>query len=236
MQERYLGDSHDYVKYALLRHLHASLDVEIGVNWYLADRSVDHPDNNDGEQRHHLNGGVWARWDADLFKRIKFFDTPGNRIISKIKTQRILPEGTIFYENPVPMEDRLNWHEGGQKALSKADLVFLDPDNGFEVKSATRRTLPKYALYEEACDFHRAGKIVVAIQFARQCSPERKASNVRAELYAQADFTGDIPVLRARVAPNILFLFLSPKKRISQMTAALRAFVEKGEGKAELIP
>lgn len=234
MQERYLGDSHDYVKYALLRHLHASLDVQIGVNWYLTEKSIDHPDNKDGEQRHHLNGGVWGRWDADLFKRLVFFDPPENRRISKVKTQRILPDGTLFYDPLVLMEDRLAWHKEGKNALSRAELVFLDPDNGFEVKSATKRTLPKYALYEEAYDYHCADKIVVAIQFARQCSPEGKASNVKTKL-RQAGFTCDIPVLRVRLAPNILFLFLSPQERIPQITTVLGAFVEKGEGKAELI-
>jgi hypothetical protein len=33
MQLRYLGDSHDYIKFALLRHLHRSLNIRIGVNW-----------------------------------------------------------------------------------------------------------------------------------------------------------------------------------------------------------
>ncbi|HEV2488092.1 MAG TPA: hypothetical protein VGT08_21400 [Terracidiphilus sp.] len=51
MQERYLGDVHDYIKFALLRHLEKALDVRIGVNWYLTD-----PENNeDGGQRGFLD-------------------------------------------------------------------------------------------------------------------------------------------------------------------------------------
>ena len=37
MQERYLGNVHDYIKFALLRHLHTELKVRIGVNWYPTD-------------------------------------------------------------------------------------------------------------------------------------------------------------------------------------------------------
>ena len=32
MQERCLGDVHDYIKFALLRHLREALNVRIGVN------------------------------------------------------------------------------------------------------------------------------------------------------------------------------------------------------------
>ena len=58
MQERYLGDSHDFLKYALLRHLSGELGLRLGVDWYLTrPESVDCPGNNDGEKRQHLKGG-----------------------------------------------------------------------------------------------------------------------------------------------------------------------------------
>ena len=34
MRERYLGDSHDFLKYALLRHQSGELGLRLGVNGY----------------------------------------------------------------------------------------------------------------------------------------------------------------------------------------------------------
>lgn len=235
MQERYLGDSHDFVKYALLRHLRSNLNLRLGVNWYLTDRTIDHSSNNDGEKRHHLKGGVWQRWDKELFESIKIFEEKKNRLLKNVPSHKILPADTLYFEEIVPASSRALWHERGMKALSGADIVFLDPDNGFEVKSASNKKLPKYSLYDEATDYHRLGKIAVSIQFARQCCPERKARDIRKNLYERADYNAPLPVLRGRVAPNILFVFLSPLDHVSSLSQTLVDFAAGSEGKAELI-
>ena len=86
MQERYLGDSHDFLKYALLRHLHRTLDIRLGVNWYLTrPEHVDKAGNNDGEKRHHLKGGAWRGIDPDLYDVIAKFDDPAHRAIANIE-------------------------------------------------------------------------------------------------------------------------------------------------------
>jgi hypothetical protein len=235
MQEKYLGDSHDYVKYALLRHLHATLNLQLGVNWYLTDRSIDHSTNNDGEKRHHLKGGVWANWDKSLFEQLKIFVRPENRILGNVSTHKILPADTLYFDSIVPNTDRQQWHENAKSSLSNAGLIFLDPDNGFEVDSATRAKLPKYSRFAEACDYYQLGKIVVAIQFARQCDPIKKAIDVREKLCEHAGGCARLPVVRGRVAPNILFIFLCPDQYSANLTSALSLFVGSSEGKAELI-
>ena len=58
MQEKYVGDTPDFVKYALLRALCVDNDdyppLRLGVNWYLTlGDEVDRADNMDGEMRHH---------------------------------------------------------------------------------------------------------------------------------------------------------------------------------------
>jgi hypothetical protein len=230
-----LGDSHDFIKYALLRHLHGSLNLHLGVNWYLTDRTIDHSSNNDGEKRHHLKGGTWQRWDEELFESIRIFEEKKNRLLKNVASHKILPADTLYFEEIVPASARVSWHQRGMKVLSGADIVFLDPDNGFEVKSASKKKLPKYALYDEAIDYHKQGKITVSIQFARQCCPERKARDIRKNLYERADYNAQLPVLRGRVAPNILFLFLAPPDNISMLSQTLIDFAAKSEGKAELI-
>lgn len=235
MQERYLGDSHDFLKYALLRHLHFATGLSLGVNWYLTrPEIVDRPGNNDGEKRHHLKGGVWRETDPDLFERIARFEDPAARTLGNIATWQILPGGTAYFADDVGHRLRGEWHGAALEALQASDLVFIDPDNGFEVKSTSVRTRPKYALYDEAKDYLEAGKAVVAIQFARQCDPVQRAIDIRETLISICGDAARLPVVRGRVAPNLLFFTIAPARWASGFTRALDEFVAKC-GKAELI-
>ena len=235
MQERYLGDSHDFLKFALLRQLYSELRLRLGVNWYLTEPGeVDRPGNNDGEKRHHLKGGVWQNADPDLFDRIHRFESPANRVLANVAKWGLLPADTIYYDKPVASLEREAWHRQGVASLEAANLVFLDPDNGFEVKSMSVRTQPKYAFFAEVADYLAAGHVVVAIQFARQCDPVQRAIEVRKKLIDLYGRAASLPVVRGRVAPNLLFFALGPDSRLVEIKLALHDFVGKCQ-KAELI-
>lgn len=235
MQERYLGDSHHFLKYALLRHLHGALRATLGVNWYLTrPELVDRPNNNDGEKRHHLRGKDWPATDPELFAEIGKFEHPSERRIEKIEEWGILPSNTLYHDEHVGTAERDNWQARAVENLDHADLVFLDPDNGFEVPSMSLRTSPKYSFYREACDFVRRGKIVVGIQFARQCDPIQRAKDVRGKLLSEAGSDTILPVIRGRVAPNILFISHAPPTVKDEVGDALRSFASKCH-KAELV-
>ena len=49
MQERYLGDIHDFFKFLFLKNLSKALDCKIGLNWYLVNPEDigDNDDEND---------------------------------------------------------------------------------------------------------------------------------------------------------------------------------------------
>lgn len=235
MQERYLGDSHDFIKYALLRHLSNDLELRLGVNWYLTfPEDVDKKGNNDGEKRHHLKGKDWLGLDPDLFKKIKYFDNPENRKLENISKQAILPAQSIYFADPAPKTDRYVWHQKALGVLNTADLVFLDPDNGFEVKTMSRKTSPKYAFYGEMADYLRVGKIVLVIQFARQCSPFKRGEEVRQKLREVTRAPQQLPIIRGRVAPNILFFLMGPKGLNQNLKNSLVNFT-KLSSKVELI-
>lgn len=236
MQERYLGDSHDFVKYALLRHLRHKCGFRIGVNWYLTrPQDVDRAGSNDGEKRHHLNGKSWQGWDPDLFDCIRHFDDRAERRLERIEEWEILPADTLYFEELVPVANRLSWHRRAKSNLAEADLVFLDPDNGFEVKSMSPRTSPKYAYYTEVIDYLSMSKVIVSIQFARQCDPIKRGLEIREKLHTLARVPDMLPIVRGRVAPNILFFTLAPPSRVSQVKEALLSFAKRSP-KAEIIP
>lgn len=235
MQERYLGDSHDFLKYSLLRYLNAKLGLRLGVNWYLTDKAhVDRLGNNDGEQRHHLKGGIWREVDPELFDKIHAFDEPSNRRLANVAGWGILPSGTQFFDELLSGSDRQDWHARSLVALAKSDLVFLDPDNGFEVRSMTKRTAPKYALYAEAAGHYRAGKTIVGIQFARQCDPIQRGYEVRERLMEWCGSQTALPILRGRLAPNLLFVTIAPDGKGVPLSNAIKAFARQF-AKAEII-
>lgn len=235
MQERYLGDSHDYVKYSLLRHLSQALDMRIGLNWYLTQsEQVDKVGNKDGEKRHHFGSKVWDGWDVGLLAQLEGLQHPSSRSLARFYCSGILPGNTLFFDDIVPIVDRDKWHRRAADGLSPADLIFLDPDNGFEIASMARKRSPKYALFREAADFVCAGKTVVSIQFARQCNPIDRALKVREQFSKVVGCEIPIPVIRARLSPNLLFITSAPLSQASAVASAIKAFAD-GRDKIELV-
>ena len=58
MQERYLGDIHDYFKFLFLKFLSTQLNMKVGLNWYLVNPAEIGPSElkkKDGEKRNFLN-------------------------------------------------------------------------------------------------------------------------------------------------------------------------------------
>ena len=80
--------------------------------------------------------------------------------VGLIEGSGILPAGTAFFSEPVPqvqgsaqqrLAKRTAWFERARKAVTDCDLVFLDPDNGLEVRSVpiTSPLAGKYATVAE---------------------------------------------------------------------------------------
>lgn len=237
MQERYLGDSHDFIKYALLRHLHRTTSLRIGVNWYLTDpKRVDAVGNNHGEKRHHLTHPEWQRLDPELLEKLRAYEAPESRSIKNVERDQILPSDTVYFEQEVADAiGRATWHASALKHLKNTDIIFLDPDIGFEVPSMQQSRSPKYAFYSEAADWLREGKVCISIQFTPHRDPIKHAHKVRDKMHEVALPALKLPVVRGRVAPNILFLALSPDSMAISIQRAFVSFTELCPSKIELI-
>ena len=232
MQERYLGDDKDFLKYRLLRHLENVTNFLIGLNWYLVrPEDVDPPDNKDGEMRTHLTGNdsnKWQSWDKHLYDSIEFFKFDQNRFLKKFYNSKILTPNTVYFDHHVPLTraERTQWHQNALLKFKDCDLVFLDPDNGFEVDSARGKELAKYAFYKEALDYYRSGKALISVQFARQVSPIKRANDVRSKIGLEVNVIKHLPVIRGRVVPTILFISLAPTEYYEQLKEAIKTFIE----------
>ena len=230
MQERYLGDTHDFLKYAFLRHLKCVTNFSIGLNWYLTHpEEVDPKQTNDGEKRFHLTGRGWRKWqewDQELFDKIKVFEDRSKRYLKHFHKLETLDQ-TTYFEDPVSIFKREEWHKNALRTFKNCDFVFLDPDNGFEVPSAKGNRVAKYAFYSEVADYYSKGKAVISIQFTnRKVTAIELANDVREKVMSKCDSANPLPVIRGRVSPNILFVPLAPRDKYQQLKDAIYKFAK----------
>lgn len=194
MQNRYVGDIGDFGKYHLLKALCAGnkdeLDLSLGVVWYLV---PDENHNDDGKHIRYLeqttsNLARFRSGDPALYDSLFEIIKADKRDVSIIKEFNVLPTKTVFYETPLSYEgmpnnspaarnDRISYRNSYcSKALEATlgcDVIFVDPDNGLEVKSVKshQKTAPKYTYFEELVPFVKRGQSMVIYHHLYRSGP-----------------------------------------------------------------
>lgn len=133
MQDRYVGDIGDFVKYGLLRAIRGGKCL--GVAWYL------HPNEGpvgDGRHTAYLRDpDKWRHLDAELFDALGEL-IPDRRSVANIQESGILGDA-VFVADRLAGDDiehgnherwRQQWFDRTRSQLTECDLVFADPDNG----------------------------------------------------------------------------------------------------------
>lgn len=173
MQNRYFGDIGDFSKYGMMRVIQKS-GLAVGLNWYLY---PDETHNNDGKHLSYLHKDRHrlSECDPELYAFLKLHaqrvqSGEATRNIETIEKSGLLPN-TCFFSELLFHNDwryrithRTDWHNKSIKALSPAQVIFYDPDNGFEIPSvkATQKHGGKYALLDEVKkQFHKGKSLVV---------------------------------------------------------------------------
>ncbi len=176
MQDRYSGDIGDYGKFGLLRAF-TKQGLRIGINWYKVDPQ-DYERNSEGAYKQ--NDGKYRQYaeysscDPDLAAAlIGIPDT--ERSIATLQGMDLIKDAA-YYDKSVPAdnEKRQEWFDASVKILNSSDIIFMDPDNGLEVKSVhkgTPRSI-KYTYYDEVKACLAAGKSVVI--YNHRCRKKRE--------------------------------------------------------------
>ena len=170
MKDQYFGDINDYRKYGILRALQSKGQGTLLVAWMLT------PDDGsrDGESRSYLEDpDTWERYDPELFASLGSLvrSVPAPKV-SLMEKAGLLPN-TLYYSQVVPdKRDRRDaWRRGLLDGARKADLVFVDPDNGIEVPSKPigHRGSSKYVAWEEIQALWQGGcSILIYQHFPRE--------------------------------------------------------------------
>ena len=194
MQDQYVGDIGDFGKYGLLRHLTGMRGdtapedaLRLGVVWYLF------PDggNNDGKFTKYLcnpsaRDKSLSKCDTKLYDQLyKIVVEEKNRKVVRVQESGILAENTDYYDRCLSYEpgespdskklQREDWLGGALRATAKANVVFVDPDNGIAIpdngipNQATGITKvdpyskrgPKYVFMDDINRFYKRGQSLV---------------------------------------------------------------------------
>lgn len=168
MQDSYAGDVGDFGKYALLNRLcigdgNGQRELSLGVLWYVPDAEPE--PSNDGKHIGYLQPPKCRKFrhcDPDLWDKMhQMVVVDGDRSIATVERSGALPAGTKYYSEPLfcqrhesqatKKERRRTWLKASRDAVKSADLVFVEPDNGFQSKGVKPhyKKGPKYVYY---CD------------------------------------------------------------------------------------
>ena len=153
MQDKYVGDIGDFSKFILLKKVFD--DEKIGLNWYLY---RGYENNNDGIYTNY-------HYDADygISDILNALACNNERNINSLeKEMKKVFTDIRYFNEPVESEEceidradyRQKWFDRFLEQFKEENrtVVFLDPDNGIEVKSVPnigRKKAGKYVFYDE---------------------------------------------------------------------------------------
>ena len=155
MQNKYVTELADYMKYGLLRDLcnpsGADTDgpLKLGVVWHLNPndekelRSRDYLKDDEGNRQ-------YRECDPDLYDGLKEIWRSKLLNVASIKDE-VLPTGTVYYDKlvPKPKAQRNEWGQGAVRKVSGCDMVFVDPDNGILPLGKNGVPSPKHVSFKE---------------------------------------------------------------------------------------
>lgn len=184
MQNKYVGDIGDFGKYGLLRYL-SRTNLTIGINWYMVPDEIN---TGDGKHTSYSEKDAYRQCDEQLYDILYKIINGGKRNIDSVEKSNIFPQNIIFYNEVLDFNKvtnwihrralRENWHKRALEKLCNSDFVFLDPDNGLQVKSTSLTSVKgnKYIGYKELEDYFNLG-ISIVFYNHRERKPEEEYVN-----------------------------------------------------------
>ena len=198
MQNRYAGDIGDFGKLGLLRVLQSS-GLSIGVNWYLV---PDENHNNDGRFVHYLNTDnekykTLRQCDESLCRELKSIVDSKCRAVTKLQKKSILD--AVFFQDVLDFTEKSKserkdfrkiWHKNALDVLNGVDVVFVDPDNGLIVPTASETNKEnKYVLPDELAQYYERGSSIIYYQHKARLD-DSVYLNKHKELVSENQFFG----------------------------------------------
>jgi hypothetical protein len=184
VKNQYFGDVNDYRKYGLLRCFQDA-GFSIGICWMLTPNDSS---DDGGKTRYLENPGTWRQRDPELFDYLRGCVADGRRNVQAIENSPLLTGASFFSEVlPDDLASRVAYFRRALERLRTADLLFLDPDNGIEVRSTGlgQRGSSKYVYWQEVAVLAELGMSVLVFQHWNRKPREAFGAMLRRELGAR---------------------------------------------------
>lgn len=228
MKNQYAGDVGDYTKLGVLRGLEQA-GFSIGLNWYLTpDEPVHSKTFTDGKHTKFLECDCDTP-DIDLHCALQKIGLSKNRSVARLERANLF-ENALFWNKMLESQNRDKWHSEALKKLQKQDVIFLDPDNGLEVKSTKpySKNGNKYTTYQEVADYYEKGSTVI-IYNHRDRKPESEYLK-RFYRFKDMDETKNARMFYLRASRYSVrdYLFLVQERHFSDLERAIDNFLATG--------
>ena len=230
MKDQYFGDINDYRKYGLLRAIICASGLRQLIAWMLT------PDDGstDGKFISYLeHPGKWSRHDPVLFQKIKELLAPDRkRRVRLIESTDLLPRAEYFSSHvPDTASGRGQWFSSLAQRAEGCDFVFLDPDNGLEVKSKSYggKNSSKFLYWHEVEALWVSGKSLLIYQhFIR----EKRLNFIQRMLEALRSTTPG-SFVEAFSTPHVVFLMALQPEHQEFHEAIVSSVQEKWGGQIQ---
>lgn len=227
MKNQYFGDVNDYRKYGLLRALQGAGNLSLAVAWML---TPDDGSADGGSRRYLQEPGKWRHHDPLLFDHVSDALSDGTPPAVAMIEESSLLQRARFLSATVPDErsGRAQWGERLIAFTAGADLVFLDPDNGFETRSGGigRKGSSKYAAWCEVERLWEAGSSVLVYQHYRRVARSEFNKSLAVELRRR---TGS-PFVEAFCTPHVVFMLAAQRRHSPVFREAIARRLPKWQG------
>lgn len=203
MKNQYFGDINDFKKYGLLRSIISASNLNILIAWMLTTDDG----STDGKFIEYLEKPEkWEKYDKELYSElVKLIQNNKERKVSLIENSEVLNRCKYFSNNILdPAEQREIWFSDLVDKSKNSDLIFLDPDNGLEIKSTKygTRNSSKFLYCHEVKLLWELGKSLLIYQHfireKRQTFTQRMLKNLKE--------TTDGSIVESFSTSNVVFL------------------------------
>ncbi|SFV87570.1 hypothetical protein MNB_SUP05-SYMBIONT-5-435 [hydrothermal vent metagenome] len=241
MQNRYSGDVGDFGKFGLLRYLLNNSKYSLGINWYLF---PDEGHNEDGKFTEYLSKPNlkpnFEKCDSELHNKLKTIVENNKRCVQALKESNLFKCKTTYFSMAVdfypnfPGQTRLSlrkeWQDKATAALAVSNVLFIDPDNGLQIKSCeslNQKKSGKYAYFTEISKFHEDKEFTVIYHHLNRCdSHSQQIKNRAQELKDKINPKHTVFCIRYRpYSPRAFFIIASPNA-IEYVRDKLKAFLK----------
>ena len=215
MQERYLGDIHDYFKFIFLKFLSHKLKRKVGLNWYLIDPrdiGLNEIKKVDGEKRNYLLQKKFSDIDKTIFQEFLKFQNKKNRKISLFTKKTHLKQYINFFNHKITNKTRLMWHEESISHFKKQSIIFLDPDNGLQKNVKIKKKSLKHLNIEEVKGYLANRKTIIYTQFQSFNKNHLIYLREIIDFFKENGILINLPIIRNRTSPNTFYITITNDK------------------------